>query len=111
MAKAFFVVRAVVSDPSRRSAFDDWYRHEHLPQAMAAFGAEKGWRVWSETDPAVHQATYRFADLGALNRGVGGDGLKALVAEFDRAWPGVPRTREIMTLAEEADRQTGAQSA
>lgn len=101
MPKAFFVVRAVVAEPSQRAAFDDWYRREHLPQAMAAFGAEKGSRFWSETDPSVHQATYQFADIGALNRGVSGDVLKALVAEFDRVWPKVTRSREIMTLAEE----------
>ena len=27
--------------------------------------------------------------------------MKRLVADFDKAWPGIPRTREIMTLAEE----------
>jgi hypothetical protein len=27
--------------------------------------------------------------------------IKRLVADFDKAWPGVPRTREIMTLVEE----------
>ena len=50
MPKCFYVVRATVSDPARRAAFDAWYHTEHLPQAMAAFGAEKGWRFWSETD-------------------------------------------------------------
>jgi hypothetical protein len=27
--------------------------------------------------------------------------MKRLVADFDKAWPGVPRTREITTLVEE----------
>ena len=27
--------------------------------------------------------------------------MKRLVADFDRDWPGIPRSREIMTLAEE----------
>ena len=44
MPKSFFVVRATVTDAGQRAAFDDWYRHEHLPQAVAAFGAAKGWR-------------------------------------------------------------------
>ncbi len=26
--------------------------------------------------------------------------MQRLVADFDRAWPGVPRTREITTLAQ-----------
>ena len=101
MAKTFLVVRATVADPANRAAFDAWYRKEHLPQAMAAFRAEKGWRFWSETDPAVHQATYQFADRAAVDRAVNSDGMKALVAEFDRCWPGIPRAREILTLVDE----------
>jgi quinol monooxygenase YgiN len=101
MAKAFLVVRAIVADAGKRAAFDDWYRREHLPQAMQAFGAEKGWRFWSETDPAAHQATYQFADRAAAEAALNSAGMKALVAEFDRAWPGIPRTREVLTLVEE----------
>jgi hypothetical protein len=97
----FFVVRATVSDPAQRAAFDAWYHNEHLPDAVKTFGAEKAWRFWSETDPAVHQATYQMPDRESLDRAVGGEGMKRLVADFDRAWPGIPRTREIMTLAEE----------
>jgi hypothetical protein len=58
MAPAFFVVRATVSDPAQRKAFDEWYHREHLPDAAKAFGAAKAWRFWSLTDPATHQATY-----------------------------------------------------
>jgi hypothetical protein len=103
MPKCFLVVRATVADPAKRAAFDDWYRNEHLPQAMAAFRAEKGWRFWSESDPAVHQATYQFPDKAAVDRILGSAEMKALIAEFDRAWPGIPRTREAFTLAEERD--------
>jgi hypothetical protein len=103
MPKCFFVVRATVSDPAQRAAFDRWYRDEHLSQAIAAFGAEKGWRCWSETDPSVHQAFYQFADRAALDRGTAPDILKPLIAEFDRAFPGVTRSREILVLAEERD--------
>jgi hypothetical protein len=101
MAKTFFVVRAVVSDAGQRAAFDTWYRDEHLPQAMAVFQAEKGWRFWSETDPSVHQATYQFDDRAAVDRAVNSAGMKALVADFDRAWPTVTRTREMLRLVEE----------
>ncbi len=97
----FFVVRATVSDPAQRAAFDKWYAEEHLPDAVKAFGAQKAWRFWSETDPAVHQATYQFADRAALDRGTAPENLKPLIAEFERAFPGVPRTREILTLAQE----------
>jgi hypothetical protein len=101
MAPAFFVVRATVVDPARRKPFDEWYHREHLPDAVKAFGAAKAWRFWSLTDPALHQATYEFADQAALDRALGGAALKALVADFDRAWPDIPRTREILVLAEE----------
>src|SRR5688572_10681605 len=103
MPKSFLVVRAVVADAGKRAAFDDWYRREHLPQAMQASGVEKGWRCWSETEPAAHQATYQFADRAAAEAAINSAGMKALVAEFDRAWSGIPRTREVLTLAEDID--------
>jgi hypothetical protein len=101
MPAAVFVVRATVADASKRKAFDEWYQREHLPDAVKAFGARKAWRFWSVSDPSVHQASYEFADQAALERGTSGDKLKALVAEFDRCWPDVTRTREVFVLAEE----------
>ena len=101
MPAAYFVVRATVPDAARRKAFDEWYSREHLPDAAKAFGVKKAWRFWSVSDPSVHQATYEFADQAALDRVMSGDALKALVAEFDRAWPEVKRTREVFVLAEE----------
>ena len=97
----YFIVRATIADPARRTEFDAWYRDEHLPDAVKTFGAQKAWRFWSETDPSLHQATYQFADKAALERGTAPEKMKRLVADFDKAWPGVPRTREIMTLAQE----------
>ena len=97
----FFVVRATVADPTKRQAFDEWYHREHLPDAVKAFGVKKAWRFWSVSDPALHQASYEFADQAALDRAMSGDALKALVAEFNRCWPEVTRKREIFVLAEE----------
>ncbi len=101
MPAAYFVVRATVADASKRKAFDAWYHREHLPDAVTAFGAKKAWRFWSVSDPSVHQASYEFTDQAALDRAMSGEALKALVAEFDRCWPDVTRTREIFVLAEE----------
>jgi hypothetical protein len=101
MPAAFFVVRATVTDPSRRQAFDAWYSREHLPDAVKSFGAVKAWRYWSATDPSLHHAMYEFADQAALERAVGGAELKRLIADFDRDWPNVTRTREVLVLAEE----------
>ena len=62
MPAAFFVVRATVSDPGKRQAFDAWYSREHLPDAVKSFGAVKAWRYWSLTEPSLHHAMYQFAD-------------------------------------------------
>ena len=101
MPKALFVVRATVTDASRRAAFDAWYSREHLPDAVKSFGAEKAWRYWSLTDPALHHAMYQFADEAALDRATKGEHINRLVADFIRDWPDVTRTREVLVLAEE----------
>jgi len=101
MPQAYFVVRATVTDPAKRKAFDAWYAKEHLPDAVKAFGVKKAWRFWSLSNAALHEAMYEFADQAALERGTSAEALKPLVAEFDRCWPDVTRTREIFVLAEE----------
>src|SRR5690349_4235297 len=101
MPDAYFVVRATVTDPSKRAAFDAWYSREHLPDAVKSFGAQKAWRHWSLTDPSLHQATYRFADQASLERAVNSEDMKRLIADFNRDWPDVTRTREMLVLAEE----------
>src|SRR3954464_13678331 len=101
MPAALFIVRASIADAAMRPAFDDWYRNEHLPDALKSFGAQRAWRCWSKTDASVHVATYQFADYAALDRGTRPEVMRRLVADFDRDWPGIPRTREIMTLVEE----------
>jgi hypothetical protein len=101
MPAVFFVVRATLTDPSKRAAFDTWYSREHLPDAVRSFGAEKAWRFWSISDPAIHQATYQFVNEASLDRAMKGEDMKRLIADFNRDWPGVTRTRETFVLAEE----------
>ena len=101
MPAAFYVVRATVADAGKRRAFDEWYHREHLPDAARVLGAVKAWRFWSVGDSSLHQAMYQVVDRAALERAIGSEVNKKLVAEFDRAWPGVTRTREILMLAEE----------
>ncbi|MBO0710185.1 MAG: hypothetical protein J2P47_02775 [Acetobacteraceae bacterium] len=102
MSKVFLVVRAVVSDAASRGAFDRWYQTEHLPDAMKAFGARRGMRCWSRTDPAVHVAYYEFPSLEAATRVQESAALKDLVAAFDQAFPGVTRSREIIEVVQES---------
>ena len=101
MPSAYFVVRATVTDPARRAAFDKWYAKEHLPDAAKSFGVKKAWRFWSLVDPAIHQATYEFDDQAALDRAMKSEDLKRLIADFNRDWPDITRTREMLVLAEE----------
>ncbi|SDS01615.1 hypothetical protein [Bradyrhizobium canariense] len=101
MPTAYFVVRATVSDPAKRKAFDTWYSREHLPDATKSFGVTKAWRCWSLTDPSQHEATYQFAGEASLDRAINGADMKRLVADFNRDWPDVTRTRESFVLAEE----------
>ena len=101
MPAALFIVRATVSDPAKRQAFDTWYSREHLPDAVKSFGAVKAWRYWSASEPSLHQAMYQFLDKAALDRAIEGPEMKRLIADFNRDWPDVTRTREVLVLAEE----------
>jgi hypothetical protein len=101
MPAAYFVVRATVTDPNKRAAFDRWYSREHLPDAAKAFGVKKAWRFWSVSDPSLHQASYEFVDQAALDRAINGADMKRPIADFNRDWPDVTRTRELLVLAEE----------
>lgn len=102
---ATFIVRAQVVDASVKEAFDRWYRDEHLPDAKKAFGAQRAWRGWSEVDPSVHYAVYEFDDIARLRALPGSAALKALVAEFDRAWgKKVVRTRDSVEVVQRIDK-------
>lgn len=99
---AYLVVRAVVTDPVDRPPFDHWYRTEHLPDALKAFNAVSAMRGWSTTDPSVHTAYYRFDTLAAAQTISESPVIKALIAEFDRAWgTSVIRARDIVAIEDE----------
>jgi hypothetical protein len=103
MAKGCFVVRAEVPDEDDRKRFDDWYATDHLPWAIKVFGAQRGWRCWSRSDPAVHYAFYEFADVEQAQALIGSKKVKPLVADFDRVWGDrVKRTREVLEIVQEA---------
>ena len=101
MPTTLFLVSAVVA-PELREKFDAWYSAEHLPWALDVFKCDKACRYWSEIEPGVHYAVYRFADKAACDAALASDGFKAMIADFSRTWPeGVSRTRDVVTLAEE----------
>jgi hypothetical protein len=102
MPAALFIVRATVTDAARRAALDKWYETEHLPDAIKSFGVKKAWRYWSATEPALHLAIYQFADQASAEQATTGAEMKRLIADFNRDWPDVTRTRETLVLAQEA---------
>lgn len=99
--KVFLVVRSVVEREADRSAFDHWYAREHMPRAIALLGAEEGWRYWSRTDPAIHYAVYRYADMAALTERSQAN-RQTLMTEYEQAWPSVVRTREAIEWVDHA---------
>jgi len=104
--RGYLVVRSVVPDTATRPPFDHWYSTDHMPLAIARLGALRGWRFWSESDPAVHYACYEFADVRTLSERMNSQELRSLVAEYDRVWPtGVTRTREVIRLVDHVSAQ------
>ena len=102
MGAAFLVVRAEVPDAADRAPFDHWYGTDHLPWAMRVFGARRGWRCWSRTDPAVHYAFYEFDNVDKARAATDPDKSAPLVADFDRVWGNrAPRRREILEIVQE----------
>ena len=100
--KAYLMIRAQVTNESDRAKFDHWYAAHHLPLAMDKFRAEKGWRLWSRSDPSVHYALYQFSDMTALRNRLESPDFKLLVADFDRAWPHVTRSRDMIETVQAA---------
>jgi hypothetical protein len=84
MSGAWLVVRAVVSDPGDRAAFDAGYHNKLWPDAVTAFSAGAAWRGWSATDPAIHCAYHRFQSMERLDAVMPGPAIEARVAEIGR---------------------------
>ena len=96
---AYILVRSVVPNPDDRKPFDHWYETNHLPRIIAIFpGLLNAWRFWSRIDLSVHYAFGEFADVNAARRAAESDGLRVVLADYDRNWEakGVTRTRDII---------------
>jgi len=50
----------------------------------------------------VHYALYQFSDLTTLRARLDAPDFKELVADFDQAWPNVPRTRDLLESVQAA---------
>ena len=101
---AYLIVRAEVANEADRGPFDVWYQNEHLPDAIKAFNAEGASRGWSDVEPAVHYAFYRFPSLAAAQAIGDSDAIRSMIKEFDRLWDGkVVRTRDIVEIKQVQD--------
>ncbi len=97
---AYLIVHAKVPEADR-PGFEHWYETEHLPDAKKAFQALSARRGWSDVTPGIHIALYEFPDLARAREVLAGDGIKALIAEFDRVWQDrVVRTREVIDVCQ-----------
>jgi len=102
MPVAYLMVRAVVADPADRAPFDQWYRAEHLADALKVFGAVSAMRGWSEQDPSVHFAFYRFEDAQDAHSLADRPGFQTMIEVVDRRWGArVTRTRVNVVIADE----------
>jgi hypothetical protein len=94
---ALLIIRATIKTESDRRKFDHWYSTDHMPRSIVAMGAEKGWRYWSLDNPAIHYAIYQCASADNFTE----RDTSALRKEFEQAFPGVTRTRDIVHLVDE----------
>src|SRR5258706_15547653 len=99
MPHHFFVVRATVSDPAKRAAFDTWYANEHMPDAVKTFGAEKAWRFSSGTHPAAKAGGFQIPDQTSLHPATPEVRRKQMVARFNCGSPEGTRTRGNLVAA------------
>ena len=83
---AWLVVRAVVADPADRAAFDDWYRTEHLPDALKAFAARSAMARLEQQRPVRALRVLSVRQLGGVRKRQQRRAIQALIAEFDRRW-------------------------
>jgi hypothetical protein len=106
MAQTWFMVRAELADPADRERFDHWYASDHLPWAVREFGARRGWRCWSHTEPNVHYAFYEFADLQAAQAATAPARVRPLVEDFDRVWGDrVARRRDMIEIVQQTEKE------
>ncbi len=102
MGQGILMVRAVIANADDRAAFDSWYEKEHLPDAAKTFSPVRAWRSWSKSDPSVHIAFYAFETVQQAEAIQTTDGIRSLIAEFDRVWGNkVTRTREVLEVVGE----------
>ena len=78
----------MLADAADRPGFDRWHEAEHLPDAVARLGTQRGWRRWHRTDPSVHHAFHGIAELARAEAVLASPELRTLVGESDRAWGG-----------------------
>ncbi|HEV7317303.1 MAG TPA: hypothetical protein VGO04_01665 [Ensifer sp.] len=93
--QVLLIVHAEIPDEADRASFDEWY-DRHMPDALRAFGALRGWRTWSRTVPSKHTAFYEFSSLAAANAAMQSPGT-----EFDATWHGrATRTRDVVEVVQ-----------
>lgn len=80
-------MRALVTDAAVAEAFNRWYNSEHVPEATRRFeGVRRVTRWRSMTEPGLFTTVYEFDEVASVERAIGSDAMRELVAEFDHLW-------------------------
>ena len=97
------IARAKIDDPAKRQAYGDWHsKHvfNEIIKEMSSHGLIAARRGWSLTSPEIHISAYWFADEASMKAAVEQVAPK-YVEILEKEFPGVTRTLEQITTAEE----------
>lgn len=85
MATVLFCVRATIA-AEREDEFNRWYDEEHCPQFLRFNGAvsARRYRAIMGEDEFRYMAVYELKDEATLERFLGSEDFRALLAEYDR---------------------------
>ena len=85
MATVLFCVRATIA-PEREDEFNRWYDEEHCPQFLRFNGAvsARRYRAIMGEEEFRYMAVYELKDEATLERFLGSEDFRALLAEYDR---------------------------
>ena len=94
---AYLIVKSDTSKINKEH-FDQWYKTEHLQEAMVKFMAISAKRGWIKNSN-FHIAIYEFENINKAQKAMESKNLKSLVKKFDQKWDcKVNRTRELIDL-------------
>ena len=89
-----FVVKAV-PPKGKEAEFNRWYNDEHVPDVLKYPGvvSARRYQAIAGEDKYEYMAVYEIKDEATYRRFIASDHMKALVADYDKRFPGSERMR------------------